>query len=361
VKVPLIPLHSWLPLTYTQAPAPVTALLSGVLAKLGTYGLLRLVVPALIEPTSGMNVASTLAHPTITVAVALLAVVGILVAALIAWMQSDFKTLVAYSSISHLGFCVLALLALNTMGLQAALLYMVNHGISTAGLFLILGMIERRVGTREMGLVSGLGRERPWLAFFLVLFVMSSIGLPLTNGFVSEFLSVMSAITADHLGWGMMILAAAGILFGAIYMLHMTAGLLFGPERIPMTAGQDSGQASDQGSGSAAKDEAASLARVPDLRFGEILGLAPLAVLVIVLGVRPGVILDHSKPELELATKPVVLVEASASSTHEASNEASVGTSIQIGSSIDAKAKSADTRSGDSLVRLESSVGRVVP
>ncbi len=360
VKVPLIPLHSWLPLTYTQAPAPVTALLSGVLAKLGTYGLLRLVVPALVEPTSGMQVASTLAHPTITIAVAVMAVVGILAAALIAWMQSDFKTLVAYSSISHLGFCVLALLALNTLGLQAALLYMINHGISTAGLFLILGMIERRVGTREMGLVSGLGRERPWLAFFLVLFVMSSIGLPLTNGFVSEFLSVMSAITADHLGWGMMILAAAGILLGAIYMLYMTAGLLFGPERIPATAGQDSGLASDQGAESASNDRASSLRRVPDLRFGEILGLAPLAVLVIVLGVRPGVILDHSKPELQLASQPIATIGSSSA----ASADVSAGDSVDVVPVDVVPVVSTDDRpvpAGGSLVRLESSAGRVGP
>lgn len=274
VKVPLVPLHTWLPATYTQAPAVVTALLSGVLAKLGTYGLLRLAIPIgfVEEVMPGVP-----GHTRTAYAIILLALVGVLVIALIAWVQRDFKTLVAYSSVSHLGFCVLAMMSLNMIGLQASVLYMVNHGITSAALFFMLGMIEQRVGTREIDKVSGLGKGRPWLAFFFVLFVMASIGLPLTNGFISEFLSVLSLFTArwtDNPGVG--ILAAIGIVLGAVYMLHLTAKLIFGPTR-PVEA-----------------------ASTPDLRPREIAVLAPLAILVIVLGVVPGFVLDSIRPSLEL-------------------------------------------------------------
>lgn len=286
VKVPLIPFHSWLPLAYVQASAPVTALLSGLLAKLGTYGLLRLVMPGLIEQTAQ---GQTLAHPTIVYVIAVLSVIGILAMALVAWLQTDAKSLLAYGSVSHLGFCVLALTSITTLGMQASLLYMVNHGITSAGLFLILGMIERRTGTREMASMSGLGRQRPWLGFFFVLFVMSSIGLPLTNGFVSEFLSIASAMTAEHLGVGFMVLAACGIVLGAIYMLHLTARLIFGQQRMPDNA---------PGGG--------------DLQAIEIASLAPLAILVIVLGIAPNLILKPSRAALEAVSSPIpVSVEIS--------------------------------------------------
>jgi NADH-quinone oxidoreductase subunit M len=277
VKVPLVPLHTWLPDTYTQAPAPLTALLSGLLAKLGLFGMLRLAVP--------MGFASgslDVEHgPGLLMAwVAALAATAILYAGFVAWVQTDAKRLVAYSSISHLAFAMLALTALNTMGVQSAILYMFNHGISTAALFLMLGMIETRFGTRRFDLLSGLGRGRPKLAFFFVLFVMSSIGLPLTNGFVSEFLSILSVLPAKHLGLAYVITAGAGILLGAIYMLHMVAKLLFGPEKTPNDNRED-------------------------LNLREVGLLAPLALMVIVMGVRPAPLLDSVMPLASAVVQPI--------------------------------------------------------
>ena len=264
VKVPLLPLHTWLPITYTQAPAPVTAIVAGALGKLGTYGLLRIAIPMGVLPTGGT-------YSTTMAWIITLCVLAIIYAGLIAWVQRDYKTLVAYSSISHLGFCVLALCCLNTMGGQASVLYMINHGISTAGLFLMLGMIEHRTGTRLIENVSGLGKNRPRLAFFFVLFVMSSIGLPLTNGFVSEFLAIQSTVAA-RLPMLVTILATSGVVLGAVYMLHLTAKLIFGPARQPETG-----------------------TVMPDLTGREIGALLPLAVLVLALGVGPNVVLNSIK------------------------------------------------------------------
>lgn len=269
VKTPLLPLHTWLPTTYTQAPAPVTALLSGLLAKLGTYGLLRLAMP----------IAAGGAQEHLISWIIGLSLAAIVYAALIAWVQKDFKTLVAYSSISHLGFCVLALAMLNVMGGQASVLYMINHGISTAAVFLMLGMIEARMGSRAIDQISGLGRERPLLAFFFVLFVMSTIGLPLTNGFVSEFLAIQS--TVSYSLW-VTVIAASGVVLGAIYMLHLTAKLIFGPERQPAEVTGTPG----------------------DLTGRELLALAPLAVLVIVLGVMPNMVLKSIETPVAALLSP---------------------------------------------------------
>ncbi len=271
VKTPLLPLHTWLPTTYTQAPAPVTALLSGLLAKLGTYGLLRLAMPIAVGGSQSCIIAWIIG----------LSLAAIVYAALIAWVQKDVKTLVAYSSISHLGFCVLALACLNVMGGQASVLYMINHGISTAAVFLMLGMIEARMGTRAIDQVSGLGRDRPRLAFFFVLFVMSSIGLPLTNGFVSEFLSIQATLGGGRSMW-VTVIAASGVVLGAIYMLHLTAKLIFGPVKQP-----------------------AEVVGTPgDLGGRELMAVIPLAVLVLVLGVMPNLVLDSIKSPIAAIFDP---------------------------------------------------------
>jgi NADH-quinone oxidoreductase subunit M len=278
VKVPLIPLHTWLPDTYREAPSPLTALLSGLLAKLGVYGLIRLAIPVGYL-SNGQGTEAIVAHPTLLMWMSVLAVIAIVYAGLVAWVQNDAKMLVAYSSVSHLGFCVLALTAMSTMGIQTAVLYMVNHGISTAAIFLMIGFIETRFGSRRFDVLSGLGRGRPKLSFFMVLFVMSSIGLPLTNGFQSEFLSILSTLSAKHLGLGFAIVAGMGIVLGAVYMLHFLGKLIFGPERVPNEGG--------------------------DLTGREVLTVLPLAVIVIVLGIRPGPILDSVRPTANAIRQPM--------------------------------------------------------
>lgn len=269
VKVPLLPLHTWLPNAYTAAPGAVTALLTGALAKLGTYGLLRIAVPA------GLIRADGTAQSTLACWLVAIAILGIIYAALVAWTKRDAKTLLAYSSISHLGFCVLALVGLTTVGGQAGLLYMVNHGISAAGLFFLIGMIEQRFGTRSLDHLSGLGRERPILATLFVLFVMSSIGLPATGGFVSEFLSILSTRAAGLSMWAT-VLAASGIVLGAVYMLFLTGKLIFGPAKQPEAVTHTPG----------------------DLNWRELGATLPLAAAVLILGFQPNLVLESIKPSI---------------------------------------------------------------
>src|SRR4051794_24613793 len=256
VKVPLFPVHTWLPLAHTEAPTAGSVILAGVLLKLGTYGLFRLAVPiGLVGPNGSV------AYPTLVWWLGLLCVIGIIYGALVAWVQQDIKKLVAYSSVSHLGFCVIGLIALNDIGLQGSVFYMINHGINTGALFLCIGMIYDRYHTRDINQLSGLARRMPVLACFFVLFSLASIGLPGTNGFVSEFLTILGAFTSIHLGIPFGSLAALGIILGAIYILHMVARVIWGPLKTPAVhaegvghtahgtaVGQaDQGQAADAG------------------------------------------------------------------------------------------------------------------
>src|SRR5687767_9243294 len=234
VKVPLFPVHTWLPLAHTEAPTAGSVILAGVLLKLGTYGVLRLAVPlgfagadlhavvyrGYLLPWWELG-AFKLTLYGLVITLAVLCVIGIIYGALVAWVQQDVKKLVAYSSVSHLGFCVLGLVALTDIGMQGSVLYMINHGISTGALFLVVGMIYDRYHTRDINELSGLAKKMPILAFFFVLFSLSSIGLPGLTGFVSEFLTILGAFKAPHLGVAYGAIAALGIILGAIYMLHM--------------------------------------------------------------------------------------------------------------------------------------------
>lgn len=276
VKTPVFPLHTWQALTYSEAPTSATVMFAAVLSKLGTYGLLRLTIPAgFVSARTGVDGVQLLN------VVAILAIIGILYGALVAWVQRDFFKLLAFSSLSHLGFCVLGLLSFTTIGVQGAILFMVNHGISTAALFLCLGMVQERLKTREIDRMSGLFKAMPVLSVFFVLFVMSSIGLPGTNGFVSEFLTLQGTFISQQLGMGYAIAAAAGVILSAIYMLHLVAKVFFGPLVLP--------------EGTTARD----------LCGREISLLAPLAVLVLVLGVQPGLVLNSVREESGYAQHPV--------------------------------------------------------
>jgi len=273
VKSPLFPLHTWLPLAHTEAPTAGSVDLAALVLKLGTYGLLRIALPiGLIGPDG------TVLFPVVLSTLGVICLIGIVYGALVAGAQNDAKKLVAYSSVSHIGFCVLGMLALNPEGMAGSVLYMINHGIISGALFLIVGMIYNRYHTRDLRELSGLGKAMPKLSFFMIFFTMAAIGLPGLNGFVSEFLTILGAFTSGHLGMGYGIVAATGIVLGAIYMLKMASGLFFGPLVYPvLMEGHDSHSTVHP-----------HYVMGGDITKREVLVLAPLALAALVLGVFPG-------------------------------------------------------------------------
>ena len=285
VKVPLFPLHTWLPLAHTEAPTAGSVILAGVLLKLGAYGIYRFVLPFAPD-------AVVLYAP----AIAVLSIVGIVYAGLICWVQTDVKKLVAYSSVSHLGFCVLGLVALNATGLTGSVLYMLNHGLSTGALFLMVGMVYERYHTRSMRELGGLAKIMPVWASFFVFFTMASVGLPGLNGFVSEFLCLLGAFqstawdapaaTGGSLGPWFAAAAATGMIVAAMYLLYMVGRMCFGPVVLP--EGHDEHGEHDEASGGRGGH-----GRLPqDLSRREIGLLVPLAAACLWLGVYPQPVID---------------------------------------------------------------------
>jgi NADH-quinone oxidoreductase subunit M len=282
IKVPIFPLHTWLPLAHVQAPTAGSVILAGILLKIGVYGFLRFSVPMLPEATAACMAPMQW-----------LAVAGIIYGSLVALAQSDMKRLIAYSSVSHLGFCMLGLFALNPTGVQGSVLQMVNHGLSTGALFAIVGMLYERYHTRQIADLSGLALKTPWLAFFMVLFTFSSIGVPGLNGFAGELLILLGAFQR---AWAeappllaiqlitIAVLAVSGVVLGAWYMLWLVQRVFFGPLK-ETNAGH-------------------AIERTRDLSVREILALAPLAVFVVWIGVRPGDFLSRMQPTLETARRP---------------------------------------------------------
>jgi NADH-quinone oxidoreductase subunit M len=296
VKVPLFPVHTWLPLAHTEAPTAGSVILAGVLLKLGTYGLLRFAVPMGL-PDVTINASRWLG---------VLCLIGIIYGALVAWVQQDIKKLVAYSSVSHLGFCVLGLVALNTIGIQGSVMYMINHGLSTGALFLTIGMIYDRFHTRDINELSGLAKKLPKLAFFFILFTMSSIGLPGLNGFVSEFLTILGAFTSPRLGPVYGAFAATGVILGALYMLHMAARVIWGPLKYP---GMPTGDSHSHGPQHAGGHEDHAHEEVHDMNAREMGILVPIALAVILLGVLPAGVMNSMSTPIEIIRGPVAKIE----------------------------------------------------
>ena len=275
IKVPLVPLHTWLPLAHVEAPTAGSILLAGVLLKLGTYGFLRLCVP--LTPYASLNFGAPL--------IGWLAVVGILYGALCAFAQDDIKKLVAYSSVSHLGYCMLGLFALNATGLTGSLLQMINHGLSTGGLFLVVGLLYERYHTRKMADYGGMGAKLKVLAFFFVFLGMSSVALPGLNGFWGEY-AVMSGMYnfegVQVSGRLLVYLAAGGIVLGALYILTMLRRVFFGEEREPHHGGT-----------------------VVDLNPRELLAILPIVLACITIGVWPNAVTVPAAPDLDFVAKVV--------------------------------------------------------
>lgn len=218
IKVPLFPFHTWLPDAHVQAPTAGSVILAGVLLKMGTYGLLRFCLP--LFPYASFEFTPLLSS---------LAIIGIIYGALVAMVQTDIKKLVAYSSVSHLGFVVLGIFSMTEEGIQGSMIQMVNHGLSTGALFLIVGMIYDRRHTRDISQFGGLAKQLPFFAAFFMIVMLSSIGLPGLNGFVGEFLILLGSFKSAFIGSHVYAaIAASGVILSAVYMLWMYQRVIFG-------------------------------------------------------------------------------------------------------------------------------------
>jgi NADH-quinone oxidoreductase subunit M len=258
----MFPVHTWLPDAHTEAPTAGSVILAAILLKMGTYGYIRFAMPLFPDATQQFL-------PFLS----LLAVIGIIYGALVAMMQDDVKKLVAYSSVSHLGFVMLGIFALNMQGLQGGMIQMVNHGISTGALFLIVGFIYERRHTREIKEFGGLAKRMPIFATIFMIITFSSIGLPGTNGFVGEFLILVGAFQSE-LRW-FAVFATTGVIFAAVYMLWMFQRVMFGEIKNPANE------------------------KLKDLSGREIVIMLPLLLFVFWIGLYPNPFFEKMAPSLE--------------------------------------------------------------
>src|SRR6476646_7711860 len=272
IKVPLFPFHTWLPDAHTEAPTAGSVILAGVLLKMGTYGLLRFNFS--LFPSASRQFAPVM----IT-----LAVIGIIYGALVAMVQPDVKRLVAYSSVSHMGFVVLGLFSFTEQGMQGALYQMLNHGVSTGALFLFVGMIYERRHTRMISDFGGLVRPMPWFSTLFVIASLSSIGLPFLNGFIGEFLIMLGSWTSAAVNhtWIVTVLAGTGVIWAAVYMLWMLQRVVFGVKTSEANA------------------------KLLDLNAREVALVLPLLALMLFMGVYPAPFLNRSRASVA-ATQQVV-------------------------------------------------------
>lgn len=218
IKVPLFPFHTWLPDAHTEAPTPGSVILAGVLLKMGTYGLIRFNLE--LFPLASFEYAPLIAF---------LSVIGIIYGAWMSMVQNDVKRLVAYSSVSHLGFVVLGIFSMTSEGIQGAIIQMVNHGLSTGMLFLCVGMLYERRHTREIEEFGGIAKVMPVFTVFFAIAMLASVGLPGLNGFVGEYLTLLGAFKSPFLNsWTYTIFAATGVIFAAVYLLTMFQKVMFG-------------------------------------------------------------------------------------------------------------------------------------
>jgi NADH-quinone oxidoreductase subunit M len=265
VKVPMFPVHTWLPDAHTEAPTAGSVILAGVLIKMGAYGFLRFSMPMFPEATK------IFMGPIL-----ILSIIAIIYGALVCFAQKDFKRLIAYSSVSHMGFVTLGLFAMNTQGVEGGILQMLNHGIVTGALFLMVGIIYERTHTRMIADYGGFAKLVPWYAGFFIILTLASIGLPGTNGFIGEFLIIFGAFKAKKI---LGVLAATGIILGAGYMLWLYQRIFF------ENANPDY--------------EPSGHHPVWDLTAREVITMVPLIVFIFWIGFYPNTFLDYMHASVE--------------------------------------------------------------
>ncbi len=275
IKVPMFPFHTWLPDAHVEAPTAGSVLLAGVLLKMGTYGFLRFALP--LFPTVAL-------HPTVQLAIVALSLIGILYGGLVAMVQPDFKKLIAYSSVAHLGFVMLGIWALTLQSVQGALLVMINHGISTGALFFLAGMLYERRHSRLIDAFGGIAKVVPMLAAVLTIVSLSSIGLPATNGFVGEFLVLLGTFRTYPLAAAT---ATAGVIVAAMYLLPALQRVIFDP-----------------------LDKSVN-EKLADLSLREMAVLLPLLACIVWIGVYPKPILERMEPSAQQLIQSVRLNAAS--------------------------------------------------
>ena len=269
IKVPIFPLHTWLPDAHVEAPTPGSVILASLLLKMGTYGFLRFLLP--FFPGAAQ-------HPTVVAVMLALGVTGIIYAAWVAAVQPDAKKLVAYTSVAHMGFVVIGVFAMTVNGLQGGLVVMISHGISTGALFLLLGMMYERRHTRLIEDFGGIGRVAPFFATAFVITALASIGLPGTSGFIGEFLALIGTFETHAV---VAIIAATGVIFAAYYMLPMVQRVLFNKLDKPENR------------------------TFADLSRRESLVLGPLLALMIWIGVHPAPFLRRMEPSVQVVLERV--------------------------------------------------------
>jgi len=257
IKVPLVPFHTWLPDAHVEAPTAGSVILAAVLLKMGTYGLMRFAIP--LFPEAAIYFATPLCF---------ISVVGIILGALVAWQQTDIKKLIAYSSVSHLGFVTLGIFMMTEPGWNGAYLQMINHGISTGALFFLVGFLYDQTHSRELSFYGGVAKILPAYSIVLLIITLSSVALPGTNGFVGEFLILLGGFQSEVAHWGWVVVASLGVVLSVIYMLHLVQEVCFGE----------------------AKNE--KVKALIDLKWKEYVIYVPLVILVFVIGFYPEWILE---------------------------------------------------------------------
>ena len=303
IKVPMFPFHTWLPDAHVEAPTPGSVVLAAVMLKMGTYGFVRFVLPLFPEATSYWGWLFML-----------LSVIGIVYGALVAMVQPDIKKLVAYSSVSHMGYVMLGLFALNSYGLTGALYQMLNHGVSTGALFILVGMIYERTHSRQISDYGGLAAAMPIFTICFLIVTLSSIAVPMTNGFVGEFLILLGSYQAQsHFAY----VAVTGVVLGAAYMLWMVKRVFFGSNGPLVPAVDDGHGHGHHGSHSSAGSHGNSHAHpLLDLNCREIVTLVPLIILIFWMGLLPNQFLKYSEASIKYLLENKSNYELSAADTN---------------------------------------------